>query len=349
MALAVILVTLVITLKDQFSPGSNGVGLNLMLTFNQDLILLIRFCTSLETSIGAVSRIRGFVTSTNSEDRYPESLVSPSALWPEHGHIVFHDVKASYHLDSRPVLDDVSLSIQPGEKIAVCGPSGSGKISLILSLLRMIEIREGNITVDGVDVSTLPSDLVRCRINVVPQEPFFMAGTLRFNLDPGLGQNSVSDEHILAAIQKVGLWSQFYSSCDEGKVLDRPFVSSNWSVGERQLLALARALITKIPLLVLDEATSRYSVLQCDFCLLILIVICNSADYQTEDIMEEIIEKEFQSQTVVSVMRRLRFIERFDKILLMRDGKVVEFDTPQALLARPSEFRLFYEAKHKTA
>ena len=151
----------------------------------------------------------------------------------------------------------MSLSIRPGEKIAVCGPSGSGKTSLILSLLRMIEIREGNITVDGVDISTLPSDVVRRRINVVPQEAFFMPGTLRFNIDPGIEQKFVSDEHIIAAVQEVGLWSKVCSSGDEGKELDMPLVASNWSLGERQLLALARALITKIPLLLLDKATSR--------------------------------------------------------------------------------------------
>ena len=114
-------------------------------------------------------------------------------------------------------------------------------------------------------------------------------------------------------------------------------------MGEQQLFALVRALVTKSPLLILDEATSRY--VPQNLFILVLIISCSSVDHETEAIMHNIIEREFDTQTVIAVMHRLRHVERFDKVVLMKQGKIVEFDSPQALLTRPSEFRLFYRAR----
>lgn len=161
--------------------------------------------------------------------------------------------------DSSPILNELSLRIRPGEKVAICGPSGSGKTSLILGLLQMIDLREGGITIDGADLSTLTCGAVRSRINVVPQEPFFMPGSLRFNLDRGLNQDKVSDTCLIQVLETVGLWkkvSGYHTTTSEA--LDQPLSISDWSMGERQLFALARALVTQSPILVLDEATSRY-------------------------------------------------------------------------------------------
>ncbi|KAJ5592008.1 uncharacterized protein N7459_002377 [Penicillium hispanicum] len=326
MALAVILVSLVVSLKSKFSAGAIGVALNLILSFNQDLMQLIRSWTLIETSIGAVSRVQDFVENTPSEEQDQHLVASVPSLWPSRGEIIFDKVMATYNPHSAPILNDVTLSIRPGEKIAICGPSGSGKTSTILGLLQMIGLQEGSITVDGVDLSTLPCSAVRSRINVVPQEPFFMPGSLRFNLDRSIEQSPISDARLIHALETVGLWTKVRGTTAAGGELDQTLSVSDWSMGERQLLALARALVLKSPILVLDEATS-------------------SVDWETEDAMQGIIEREFASQTIVSVMHRLRYIERFDRVALLKRGRLVECDSPQALLARDSEFRAFYQAK----
>ncbi|TDZ99642.1 ABC transporter gloK [Colletotrichum sidae] len=250
-ALALIVVAMATSLTDKFSPGAVGVAMVLVLGFNSDLAMTIKNWTSLETSIGAVARIRQFTTETPSEERDLGEVGVPPSDWPFRGGIEFENVTARYTLDAEATLKGLSLSIAPGQKIAVCGPSGSGKTSLVLSLLQMIEVSEGRILIDGVDLGMLERSEVRARINVIPQEPFFLPGTVRFNLDP---HSRVSSDDIKSALDKVGLLGRVGMSGG----LDAELDATAYSAGERQLLALTRAVVAKSQVLILDEATSRY-------------------------------------------------------------------------------------------
>ncbi|CAG8898199.1 unnamed protein product [Penicillium egyptiacum] len=345
MLLAVILVVVVTALKDRFSAGEIGVALNLIISISQNLNTAVESWTEMEISLGAVARVQEFMNDTPAE-----ASEGIEAGWLTRAEIRFENVNAVYRyvegkestnpipphksianaktfpgFDSphgRPILSDLSLHIPCGHKIAVCGPSGSGKTSLIMTLLGMLELSQGRITIDNVDISTIHPAALRAQITVIPQDPFFLPGTLRDSFDP---TGTLSEEGVVAAIRKVGLWESI-----RGKGgLDATLDALDWSYGEKQLLALARALTTPSPLLILDEATS-------------------SVDWETEGQMLEIIEQECAAQTVIAVVHRLRHIERFHSVALLQHGALVEFDAPGALLGRESEFRKLYTASQKS-
>ncbi|GKZ81373.1 hypothetical protein AnigIFM56816_005888 [Aspergillus niger] len=319
-ALAIIIVATTTSLADQYNGAAVGVALSLILTFNSSLSSTLRSWTSLETSIGAVSRVQHFLKDTPREAN--NSLVETMGP-PDWNHsqlqIMFENVTAGYRQASPPVLKNLSLTVHPGEKIAICGSSGSGKSSIIMSLLRMSEIRSGRISIGGCDISGLERQAIHSAINVIPQDLFLLSGTVRFNLDP---LEISTDERIASALRKVGLWSRI--SAHGGLDMDMSRIST-WSGGERQLLALARALVVPRPILVLDEATS-------------------SVDRETEALVQDLIEQDFRQQTVISVVHRFTYIDRFDRIVFLRDGEMVECDTPQALLGRDCNFRELYRA-----
>ncbi|KAK1700845.1 ABC transporter [Colletotrichum godetiae] len=317
-ALALIIVAMATSITDKFSPGAIGVSMVLVLGFNNSLATTIKNWTALETSIGAVARIREFSQTTPSEERGLGSSGIPPERWPLQGRINFDNVTARYTRDGDATLKNLTLSISSGQKIALCGPSGSGKTSFVLSLLQMIEVTDGKILVDGIDLEDLERSEVRSRINVIPQEPLFIPGSVRFNLDP---HSRESSETIKAALDRVGLLGKIGMAGG----LDSELDADGFSAGERQLLALTRALIEKSQILILDEATS-------------------SVDQDTEDKMQRIIEEEFSDQTVVSVIHRLRFIEKYDRVLLLKQGEAVEWDTPNTLLATESEFKKLFAA-----
>ncbi|UKZ57189.1 hypothetical protein TrVGV298_011041 [Trichoderma virens] len=198
----VALVAMVVFMRDSFDPGSVGVALVMVMTFNSNLMLLIRFWTLMETSIGAISRIKRYVATTEPEEIAVDMQPLP-VEWPSLGSIQLCQLEAGHSMTSAPVLKSVTMSINPGEKIAICGPSGSGKTTLALSLLRMVETQKGSIEIDGVDISMHSRAEIRQRLNVVTQEPFIMPRDVRFNIDP---LQSTSDESMVAALQRLGLW-----------------------------------------------------------------------------------------------------------------------------------------------
>ncbi|KAL4786969.1 P-loop containing nucleoside triphosphate hydrolase protein [Aspergillus varians] len=326
--LAVILVATVVFMREKFDAGDVGVALLMVMTFNATLMQLVKFWTMMETSIGAIARVKSYVATTAPEEGDTASQPRLPQGWPSEGSIQFSDVTAAHSLTSPPVLKSISLTIPPGSKIAVCGSSGSGKTTLILALLRMVELQQGTMTIDGISLPEYSREEIRTRLNVITQEPFLVAGTVRFNIDP-LGR--ASDEKIIAALRRLGLWEKITQQYEEkdkdglGLLLEMEMDVDSWSLGQRQLLCLARAMVREGRVLILDEAMS-------------------SVDHETESTMQEVLETEFASHTVLSVLHRLRYTHRYDRVAVLDDGVLVEFDSPAALLGRESRFAELYRA-----
>ncbi|KAK1723296.1 ABC transporter [Colletotrichum acutatum] len=313
--LAVILVSTVVKWHDKFSASSVGVSLIMVTGFSEVLARLIQTWTKLESSVGAVARVRRFHKETETE-----TSVGKASLpfeWPSSGALSFSDVSASYSPGDELVLKGITLNIEAGQHIAICGRSGSGKTSLILSLLQMMQMTKGSIKLDGVDLATVVQDDLRSRINVVSQDPLLVPGTIRFNLDPfGVVSN---DGEISRVLEKVGLW---HIVSRQGG-LDKDVDPAAWSAGEKQLLCLARAMVRKSKVLVLDEAMS-------------------SVDAVTESVMQNVIDTEFAGCTVLAVMHRLGHVGHYDKVALLEDGEVLEFGAPDDLISENTKFAELY-------
>ncbi|EED18573.1 ATP-binding cassette transporter, putative [Talaromyces stipitatus ATCC 10500] len=328
--LGVILMVMIVKLRSEVSAGYVGLAILNVITFSQSLSEIIRMWTNLETSIGSIARIREFVKSTENENRPDEDLPlvdGDSQPWPPKGAIDFRNISASYNNKSgnkKLIIKNLSLSIRAGEKIGICGRSGSGKSSLLATLFRMLEIEaESCITIDGVDITRAPRQKLRAALNAIPQEPFLIRGTVRVNADP-LGTHTT--EEITEALRSVELWDLVQEKGGIEADLDSNFFSH----GQRQLFSLARALLRGGKIIVLDEVTSN-------------------VDVVSDALMQRVIREKFSDCTILAVAHRLDTIMDFDRVALMQDGELVELDSPQALLARESAFRELYESKSSSS
>ncbi|CRG89601.1 Multidrug resistance-associated protein 1 [Talaromyces islandicus] len=317
MALAVLVVGLAVGLRENVSAGAIGVSLTQIISFTSYLKQLITTRTSLETTLGAIARLKEFSETTESEEN-PAAETQAPPEWPATGNVVFSHVSARYNSNSpHYALKDITLSIPAGKRIGICGRTGSGKSSLVLAMFRMIDVESGQLTIDGIDISCLGPQVVRSSLNGLGQEPYFLTGTVRENLDP---YEAHIDEALVEALMKVHLWARIEAMGG----LDAPLGTEALSHGQRQLFSLARALLRSSRIVVLDEVTSNI-------------------DQETDELMQQTIRNEFDSHTVISIAHRLDTIRNYDMVVVMEDGSCVEFDSPTSLLERPSRFKDLYE------
>ncbi|XP_059187951.1 ATP-binding cassette sub-family C member 10 [Centropristis striata] len=286
-------------------PGLVGLSLSYALSITNLLSGLIFTFTQTEMQLVSVERTEEYSTALPTEPQHQNTQLPPA--WPEQGWLEFCGVVLAYRDGLPNALDGVSLVVRPGEKVGIVGRTGSGKSTLFLSLFRMVEVNQGQILLDGLDVSTVGLAQLRSRLAIIPQDPFLFSGTIRENLDP-CGRHSdqqlqdVLDQcHLSAVVHRMGGLGAAVG--DRGR---------SFSVGQRQLLCLARALLTQAKVLCIDEATA-------------------SVDQKTDKLLQQTIREKFQDKTVLTIAHRINTIMDCDRVLVMHAGKVVEFDTPAAL------------------
>jgi ABC-type multidrug transport system fused ATPase/permease subunit len=322
MIMAVMLTTLAIQLHS--NSGFAGASLYSLLTLGENLSGIVITWTQLETSLGAIARLKAFGETVTPEDTGEEHVVPPEQ-WPEFGVVSINGMSASYDERSegedapKLALRDIHLTIASGEKVAICGRTGSGKSSLIAYLLKLVNPlpeTADNATIDDIPLRCLDRVALRQRIIAVPQEAVFLpdGSTFKTNLDPLNISTAVDCEEVLVA---VGLWNFVL----ERGGLDAGMNSGTLSSGQRQLFSVGRALLRQ-------RIRARQQVRG---GVLLLDEVSSSVDVETERIMQEIIRTEFEGYTVIAVSHRLDMIMDFDRVIVMDTGKIVEVGIPVEL------------------
>ncbi|KAJ6502921.1 P-loop containing nucleoside triphosphate hydrolase protein [Mycena vitilis] len=302
--------------------GDSGFLLNMSITFTYLLLWVVRRINDFEIQGNSLERIHGYI---HIEHEKPATVAGkPPAYWPASGDLRVEGLSARYSEDGPRVLHDISFHIKSGERVGIVGRTGSGKSSLTLSLLRCIPT-EGSVIYDGLETSELNLDALRSSVTIIPQVPELLSGTLRANLDP-FGQ--YNDAELNDALRAAGLFA-LQDGMDEGRInLDSAISTggSNLSIGQRQIFALARAILRRSKVLILDEATS-------------------AIDYKTDSVIQNSLRNQLRGDvSVITVAHRLQTIMDADKIMVLDTGRIVEFDSPKKLLEiKDGKFRALVE------
>ncbi|PVG00760.1 putative YCF1-vacuolar ABC transporter [Serendipita vermifera] len=303
--------------------GLVGMVLSYCLSISGALNWMVRSASEVEQNIVSVERM---IQYANLTPEAPTSIeeTKPKQPWPNDGVIEFRSMSMRYRPELDTVLKNMNLKIPKHAKVGVVGRTGSGKSSTMLVMLRIVEPSEGTIFIDGVDITKIGLDDLRKAVSIIPQEPQLFEGTVRDNIDPS---NSYDDPSIWRALEKSGL--KEYITDIGGLDAAVSEGGSSLSAGQRQLLCFARALLRQTKIILLDEATS-------------------AVDPHTDAAIQAIITgPDFKDVTMITVAHRINTIMTYDYIVVLDAGKIVEFDTPAALLViKDSIFRsLAAEAK----
>ncbi|QPH11461.1 hypothetical protein C2857_003221 [Epichloe festucae Fl1] len=319
--LEVLVIGLAIALKTKVSAGLVGLAAVQVTTLTQGLSDLVMQWTEMETSLGAVSRIYKYTHETPREAHLGERIATLPGNWPSTGSITFEGISATYRQGSPSLaLDNITFAVKHGERVGICGRTGSGKSSLMAALLCLLPCHQGRILIDNVDISTLDPEVVRSKLNYVTQEPFLINGTIRENLSPWADE--VPDCQMIQALKQVELWSKIEALGG----LDAQLEDETLSHGQRQLLCLSRALLRESHGLILDEPTGHI-------------------DPATDATIQRVIREGFPGRTIIMIAHRLESLVTLDNVIVMESGRVIETGPPKRLLSDPSSsFSTLYHA-----
>ncbi|XP_068170423.1 ATP-binding cassette sub-family C member 12 [Antennarius striatus] len=323
-AIMTLVVSLFVVLSDNevINPALKGLAMSYTIQLTGMLQYVVRQSTEVEARFNSVERLLEYITGCKSEA--PRHIVGAEIPedWPKSGAITFQGYSMRYRKNSPIVLNELNFHIQGGEKLGIVGRTGSGKSSLGVALFRLVEPAAGTILIDGVDIMSIGLTDLRSKLSIIPQDPVLFTGTVRYNLDPF---SNYTDEEIWEALDKTYMKDSI-TRLDgqlDAQVLEN---GENFSVGERQLMCMARALLRNSKIILLDEATA-------------------SIDAETDALIQNTIKEAFQDCTMLTIAHRINTVINSDRILVMDSGEVVELDSPEVLRQRQdSHFYSFLAA-----
>uniref|UniRef100_A0A8B9BL29 ABC-type glutathione-S-conjugate transporter n=1 Tax=Anser brachyrhynchus TaxID=132585 RepID=A0A8B9BL29_9AVES len=299
--------------KGTLDGGIVGLSISSALNVTQTLNWLVRMSSELETNIVAVERVHEY-TKVKTEAAWVTEKRPPHG-WPSKGEIQFIDYEVRYRPELELVLQGITCNIESTEKVGVVGRTGAGKSSLTNCLFRVLEAAGGKIIIDGVDIATIGLHDLRQNLTVIPQDPVLFTGTLRMNLDPF---DQYTDEEVWKALELAHL-KAYVQDLPERLQHVVSEGGENLSVGQRQLVCLARALLRKAKILILDEATA-------------------AVDLETDHLIQTTIRSAFADCTVLTIAHRLHTIMDSNRVMVMQAGRIVEYDSPEELLQKQGIF-----------
>ncbi len=318
----VVLLLALLGLLKAISPSLMGLALTYAIGFTGGLAFFLIMSSQLETELNSVERLAVYCDDLPQEASFLNPKDPDTGSWPLRGQIEIERITLSY--PSRPdqfVLKDLTFTVQPGEKVGIVGRTGSGKSTLMLALFRILELHKGSIRIDGIDISILGLETLRKRLQIIPQDPVLFSGTIRSNLDV---EGEYSDEDIWEVLALIGL-KDYVSKSEEKLESEVEENGSNLSVGQRQLICLGRAILVKPKILIMDEATA-------------------SVDNLADKMIQSSIKSHFRNTTILCIAHRLNTIADFDRVLVLKDGMLEEYDTPISLLDKKGLFSELVDA-----